>query len=181
MSLKKRMLLIPSQIAIGVVVVLFGILVYLFVFKKFIWEILIADRITHGFWVALFLILSIGITYGLMVVGTTEGIRYIGRKFNREVPFKPVCSGAFLGAPAVVGLYALLDVPWEIFGSQNLIVNLIIPIFKLISFIVSLPIYCWDMIGLHMGILYALAIPIGAIMGYRISKKEASVIEHHEE
>lgn len=181
MSSKNRMLLIPSQVAIGVVVVLFGTLVYLFVFKKFIWEILIAERITHGFWVALFLILSIGITYGLMVVGTTEGIRFIGRKFNLDVPFKPVCSGAFLGAPAVVGLYALLDVPWGIFGNQNLIVNIIVPILTLISYILSFPIRCWELIGLPLWILYVLAIPIGAIMGYRISKKEVSVIENHEE
>ena len=181
MSSKKRLLLIPSQIAIGVIVVLFGILVYLFVFKMFIWEILIAERITHGFWISLLLILSIGITYGLMVVGTTEGIRYIGRKFNLEVAFKPVCSGAFLGAPAVVGLVALLDVPWGIFGNQNLIVNIIVPILALISYILSLPIRGWFLIGLPVEILYVLAIPVGAIIGYRISKKKVSVIEHHEE
>ncbi len=181
MSSKKRMLLIPSQVGIGVVVVLSGILVYLFIFKKFIWEVLIAERITHGFWIALFLILSIGITYGLIVVGSTEGIRYIGRKFNLEVPFKPVCSGAFLGAPAVVGLIALLDVPWEIFGNQNLIVNLIVPILELISNILSLPIRCWFLLRLPVEILYVLAIPVGAIIGSRISKKKVSVIDHHEE
>ncbi len=181
MSSKKRLLLIPSQVAIGVVVVLFGILVYLFVFKAFIWEILIAERMTHGFWISLLLILSIGITYGLMVVGTTEGIRYIGRKFNREVPFKSACSGAFLGAPAVVGLVALLNVPWEIFGNHNIIVNLIVPILVLISYILSLPIRCWLLLGLPVEILYVLAIPIGAIMGSRLPKKEVSGVEHHEE
>ena len=64
MSSKKRMLIIPLQIAVGVVVVLSGILIYLLVFKKFIWGILIAERITHGFWAAVLLILSMGITYG---------------------------------------------------------------------------------------------------------------------
>lgn len=181
MSSKNRILLIPFQIAIGVVVVLSGLLVYRFVVKKFIWEILIAERITHGFWVALLLILSIGITYGFMVVGATQGIRYIGRKFNLEVPFKPVCSGAFLGVPAVVGLVALLNVPWGIFGNQNIIVNLIVPILALISYILSLPIRGWFLIGLPVEILYLLAIPIGAIIGYRISKKEVSVIEQHED
>ncbi len=178
---KNRILLIPFQIAIGVVVVLSGLLVYLFVVKKFIWEVLITESITHGFWVALLLILSMGITYGFMVVGTTEGIRYIGRKFNLEVPFKPVCSGAFLGAPAVVGLVALLNVPWGIFGNQNIIVNMIVPILALISYILSLPIRGWFLIGLPIEILYLLAIPIGAIIGYIISKKEVSVIEHSEE
>ncbi len=178
---KTRILLIPFQIAIGVVVVLSGLLVYLFVVKKFIWEILIAERITHDFWIALLLIFSIGITYGFMVVGATVGIRYIGRKFNLEVPFKPVCSGAFLGAPAVVGLVALLNVPWEIFGNQNIIVNLIVPILALISYILSLPIRGWFLIGAPIEILYLLAIPIGAIIGYRISKKEVTAKKHLED
>ena len=181
MSSKNRILLIPFQVAIGVVVVLFGILIYQFVVKWFIWEILIAERITHGLWVSLLLIFSIGITYGLMVVGATEGIRYIGRKFNLEVPFKPVCSGAFLGAPAVVGLVALTNVPWGIFGNQNVIVNLIVPILALISYILSLPIRGWLLIGLPVEILYLLAIPIGAIIGYRVSKKEVLEIEHQED
>ena len=181
MSSKNRVLLIPFQIAIGVVAVLSGSLVYLFVFKKLFWEMLITERITHGFWVGLFLIISIGITYGLMVVGASEGIRYIGRQYNLEVPFKPVCSGAFLGVPAVVGLVALLNVPWEIFGNQNLIINLIVPILELISYILSLPIRGWLLLRLPIEILYVFAIPIGAIIGYRISKQEVSKIDGQEE
>lgn len=177
---KNSILLILFQIAIGVVIVLFGSFVYLLVFKKLFWQLIIADRITHGFWVGLLLLISIGISYGLIVVCVGEGIRYVGRKFNIDIPFKPVCSGAFLGAPAVVGLIALLDVPWDIFGNQNLIINLIIPIFEIVAYVLSLPIRCWVWVRLPIEILYIIAIPIGAILGYRLSKREVRKIDVQE-
>ena len=168
MSKKNSILLTLSQIAIGGVITVAGCLIYL-LFKEFFWQMLIGDGITHGFWVGLFLLLSIGCTYGAIIVGVTEGIRFAGRKFGIDIPFKPVCSGAFLGAPAIVGLLALRNVPWEIFGTQNVVLNIIIPVFQTIAFLLSLPIRAWIMLRIPVEILYVVAIPIGAILGYQLS------------
>lgn len=177
---KDSILLILSQIAIGVAIVFFGSLVYLVIINKLFWQLIIADRVTHGFWVGLFLLISIGLSYGLIVVSVGQGIRYVGRRFNIEIPFKPVCSGGFLGAPAIVGLIALLDVPWDVFGNQNLIINLIIPIFEVVAFVFSLPIRGWRLLNLPVEILYIIAIPIGAVLGYRLSKREVREIDVQE-
>lgn len=180
MPIKNSILLILTQLAIGVVIVLFGSFVYLFIFNKLFWQLIIADRITHGFWVGLFLLISIGLSYGLIVLGVGEGVRYVGRRFNIEIPFKPVCSGAFLGAPAIVGLIALIDVPWDVFGNQNLIINLIIPIIEVVAYVLSLPIRGWLSLSLPAEVLYIVAIPIGAVLGYRLSKKEVRKIDVQE-
>lgn len=172
MSRKNSFLLTLSQIVIGGLITVAGSLIYLIIFKKFLWQVLIDERITHGFWVGLSLLISIGCTYGVIVVGVSEGIRFIGRKFGIDVPFKPVCSGAFLGAPAIVGLLALQNVPWEIFGTQNVIVALILPVFKTIALLLSLPVRAWLMLRFPVEILYVIAIPIGAILGSRLANIE---------
>lgn len=172
MSRKNSILLTLSQIGIGGVITLAGSLIYILIFKAFFWQLLIDDRITHGFWVGLLLLISIGISYGVIIVSVSEGIRFVGRKFGVDIPFKQVCTGAFLGAPAIVGLLALQSVPWEIFGTKNLIINLIIPIFEVIAFLLSLPIRVWLILRFPVLILYIIAVPVGAILGYRLSKKE---------
>lgn len=172
MSRKNSILLTLSQIGIGGVITIAGSLIYILIFKLFFWQTLIDDRISHGFWVGLLLLISIGCAYGIIVVGVSEGIRFVGRKFGIDVPFKPVCSGAFLGAPAIVGLLALQNVPWDIFGTQNIILNIILPLFKTVAFLLSLPIKVWLMLRLPVEILYVLAIPLGAILGYQLSNRE---------
>jgi len=169
MSQKKRFLLTLSQIAVGVVITLIGSMIYLLFFKKLIWQLLIDEKIMHGFWVGLLLLISMACTYGGIVVGVTEGIRAVGRYFGTNIPFKSVCSGAFLGAPAIVGLLALRNIPWDIFGTRNVILNLLIPLFEVIAFILSLPIRVWLLLGLPVVILYVFAVPIGAILGYWLS------------
>lgn len=166
---KDNILLTLIQITVGVFITLIGCLVYYFVFNKLIWQILINDRITHGFWVGLFLLISIALSYGLIIVCVTEGTRHVGRYFGYHIPFRPVCAGAFLGAPAIVFLLSLRNIPWDIFGTQNIILTIILPIFKTIAFLLSLPIRVLLMLGLPVLMLYVLAIPIGAILGYRLS------------
>lgn len=172
MSPKNSILLTLSQIAIGCVITAAGGLVYFLIFNKFIWQTLIDSRIVHGFWVGLLLLISIGCSYGVIVVGVSEGIRFVGRKFGINVPFKSVCSGAFLGAPAIVGLLALLNIPWDDLQTQNLVVNSLIPVFEIVAFILSLPVRVWIMLRFPEEILYIIAVPIGAILGYRLSKIE---------
>ena len=178
---KKSILLTLIQIAVGVVITIGGSMIYYIVFNKLIWQVLIDDRITHGFWVGLLLLISIALSYGVVIVGVTEGIRFVGRYFGHNIPFRPVCSGAFLGAPAIVGLLALQNVPWhDIFGTQNILLTLILPIIRAISFILSLPVKGWLMLGLPILLLYLLAIPVGAILGYRLAGMDKAEVDIQE-
>ena len=171
---KNGILLLLGQIATGGILGLVGGWVCLFIFEDFIWRVLIGDRISHGFWVGLFLIIAIGITYGVVVVGTSVGMRFVSQKFGVDVPLKRLCSGAFLGPPAVVGMLALLNVPWEIFGKPNLILGLLIPMLKVLAYIVSLPMRGWVSVGLPVEVWYILSIPLGGILGYKIAAVEGT-------
>ncbi len=165
---KNNITLILGQIATGGVIGLVGGWVCLFVFDNFIWQVVLGDRVNHGFWVGLFLLISLVITYGVVIVGASVGMRFVGQKFDVDIPLRSLCSGAFLGPPAVVGLLALLNVPWEIFGKPNLILALLIPVLKTVAYLVSLPMRGWVSVGLPVEIWYVLAVPIGAIVGYRL-------------
>ncbi len=165
---KNSVTLTLGQIATGSIIGLIGGWVCLFVFENFIWQVLLGDRVNHGFWVGLFLLISLVITYGVVIVGAGVGMRFVSQRFGVDIPLRPLCSGAFLGPPAVVGLLALLNVPWEIFGKPNLILALLIPMLKTLAYIISLPMRGWVSAGLPVEIWYILAVPIGAILGYRL-------------
>ena len=165
-----------GQIATGGIIGLLGGWICLFVFENLIWQILIGDRVNHGFWIGLFLLVSLGVTYGVVIMGAGVGMRYVSQKFGVDIPLKPLCSGAFLGPPAVVGLLALLNVPWEIFGKPNLILALLIPVLKALAYIVSLPMRGWVSLGLPVTVWYILAVPLGAILGYRLASVEDTEI-----
>jgi hypothetical protein len=165
-----------GQIAAGSIIGLVGGWICLLVFDNFIWQVLLGDWVRHGFWVGLFLLISLGISYGTMILGASEGIRFVSRKFGVNIPLRRLCSGAFLGPPAVVGLLALLDVPWEIFGRPNLILALLLPVLKTLAYIVSLPMRGWVSLNLPVEIWYILSVPIGAILGYRLAAVENTEI-----
>ena len=173
---KHSVTLTLGQIATGGIIGLVGGWVCLFIFENFIWQMLIGDRVTHGFWVGSSLLVSLGVTYGVVIMGAGVGIRFVSQKFDVDIPLKPLCSGAFLGPPAVVGLLALLNVPWEIFGKPNLILALLIPVLKALAYIVSLPMRGWVSLGLPVAVWYILAVPLGAILGYRLASVESSEI-----
>ena len=169
---KNSIILTLGQIATGGIIGLVGGWICLFVFENLIWQVLIGDRVNHGFWIGLFLLVSLGVTYGVVIIGAGIGMRYVSQKFGVDIPLKPLCSGAFLGPPAVVGLLALLNVPWEIFGKPNLILALLIPVLKTLAYIISLPMRGWVSLGLPVTVWYILAVPIGAILGYRLASVE---------
>ena len=173
---KNNITLTLGQIAVGSIIGLAGGWICLLIFENLIWQFLLGNRVSHGFWVGLFLLISLGVTYGIVIVGTSTGIRFVSRKFSVNIPLKPLCSGAFLGPPAVVGLLALLNVPWEIFGRPNLILALLLPILKTLAYIVSLPMRGWVHLGLPVEIWYVLAVPIGAILGYRLTPVEKTEV-----
>lgn len=168
-SMKKNNITLSlGQIATGGIIGLIGGWVCLFVFENFIWQVLLGDRVNHGFWVGLFLLISLVITYGVVIMGAGVGIRFVSQRFGIDIPLKSLCSGAFLGPPAVVGLLGLLNVPWEIFGKPNLILALLIPVLKTLAYVISSPMRGWLYLGLPVEIWYILAVPIGAIVGYRL-------------
>ena len=169
---KNNITLTFGQIAAGSVIGLAGGWICLLIFENLIWQFLLGNRVSHGFWVGLFLLISLSVTYGIVIVGASAGIRFVSRKFGADISLKPLCSGAFLGPPAVVGLLALLNVPWEIFGRPNLILALLLPVLKALAYIVSLPMRGWVHLGLPVEIWYILAVPIGAILGYRLTPVE---------
>ena len=169
---KKSVMLTLGQVATGGIIGLVGGWVCLFVFENLVWQVLLGDRVNHGFWVGLFLLISLVVTYGVVIMGAGVGMRFVSQKFGIDIPLKPLCSGAFLGPPAVVGLLALLNVPWEIFGKPNLILALLIPVLKTLAYVVSLPMRGWVSIDLPVEIWYILAVPIGAIFGYRLAGVE---------
>ena len=169
---KNNITLTLGQIAAGSIVGLAGGWICLLIFENLIWQFLLGSWVSHGFWVGLFLLISLSVTYGIVVVGASIGIRFVSRKLGTDIPLKPLCSGAFLGPPAVVGLLALLNVPWEIFGRPNLILALLLPVLKTLAYIVSLPMRGWVHLGFRVEIWYILAIPIGAILGYRLTPVE---------
>ncbi|MCY3551534.1 MAG: hypothetical protein OXH39_13820 [Candidatus Poribacteria bacterium] len=166
---KKGIALTLGQIVAGSLVGLVGGWVCLLIFDDFIWQVLLGNKVRHGFWVGLLLLLSLGITYGVVIVGASAGIRFVSQRFGVNIPLKPLCSGAFLGPPAVVGLLALLNVPWEIFGRPNLVLALLLPVLKTLAYVVSLPMRGWVSLGLPVEVWYILAVPIGAILGYRLT------------
>jgi len=169
---KSSVTLTLGQIAAGSVVGLLGGWICLLVFENFIWEVLLGDRVRHGFWVGLLLLISLSVWYATVIIGASQGIRFVSQKFGINIRLKPLCSGAFLGPPAVVGLLALLNVPWEIFGRPNLILALILPLLKALAYVISLPMRGWVSLGLPVEIWYILAVPIGAILGYRLAAAE---------
>ena len=166
---KNNITLTLGQIAAGSIVGLAGGWICLLIFENLIWQFLLESRVGHGFWVGLFLLISLSATYGIVIVGASTGIRFVSRKLGTDIPLKPLCSGAFLGPPAVVGLLALLNVPWEIFGRPNLILALLLPVLKTLAYIVSLPMRGWVHLGFPVEIWYILAVPVGAILGYRLT------------
>ena len=169
---KNNITLTLGQIAAGSIVGLAGGWICLLIFENLIWQFLLGSWVSHGFWVGLFLLISLSVTYGIVVVGASIGIRFVSRKLGTDIPLKPLCSGAFLGPPAVVGLLALLNVPWEIFGRPNLILALLLPVLKTLAYIVSLPMRGWVHLGFPVEIWYILAVPVGAILGYRLTPME---------
>ena len=170
MSRKNEIRLTLSQIFLGAVVGLVGGGLCLFIFEKFFWGIIIADRVQHGFWIGLFLLISFGITYGATVAGVAESVRFAGLKFSVHIGRRGTYQGAFLGAPAIVALMSLLNIQWAELIPQNLLISLLLPVFRVLAFLISLPLRVLLLLRCPPELLYILAAPIGAILGYRLSR-----------
>jgi hypothetical protein len=169
MSKRNAVFLTLGQVALGGVIGLASGWVCLFILQHLIWGALIGERIQHGFWIGAFLLITFGAAYGCAVVGAGEGVRLVGQRFGVSVDRNNAYRGAFLGAPAVVALISLLNIQWGAIIAPNMLIYLLLPVVHLISYIVSLPVRIFvDWLNFPPELLYVLAVPIGAILGYRI-------------
>ncbi len=171
MSKKNAILLTLSQIALGGIAGLVTGWVSLFIFEDLIGRV-VSAYMQHGFWVGLFLLVSFGAAYGSAVVGAGEGVRLAGRWFGVDIDRKKAYQGAFLGAPTIVALMSLINIHWGEIIAPNLLIYILLPIARLIAFIVSLPILVLtEWLKIRPELLYIVAVPVGAILGYRLDAK----------
>ena len=116
------------------------------------------------------LLISFGVTYGITVAGVAESARFAALKFGAQIARKGAYQGAFLGAPAIVAFMSLLNIHWAELIPQNLLIKLLLPVFQLLAFVISLPLRILLSLNCPPGLLYIVAAPIGAILGYRLSR-----------
>ena len=168
MSKKNAILLTLSQIALGGIVGLVAGWVSLFIFQNLIGRV-VSTYVQHGFWMGLFLLISFGVAYGSAVAGVGEAVRLAGRWFGVEIDRKKAYQGAFLGAPTIVALMSLINIHWGGIIAPNLLIHILLPIARLIAFIVSLPVLVLtEWLRFPPELLYIVAAPVGAILGYRL-------------
>jgi hypothetical protein len=169
MPRKRTIVLTVSQIALGGSIGLASGCLCRLIVELLLWKGLIGDRVQHGFWVSLLLLISFGVTYGGALAGVAEGVIFAGRRFGVSVDRKRTYQGAFLGAPAIVALMSLLNIHWEALVASNLLFYILLNVAQLLAFIISLPLRILLAVKCPPELLYIVAAPIGAILGYRLS------------
>lgn len=173
MSKKNAILLTLSQLALGGIAGLVAGGVSLFIFQNLIGRA-VNTYVQHGFWIGLFLLISFGVSYGSAVAGVGEAVRLAGRWFGVEIDRKTAYQGAFLGAPTIVAMMSLINIHWGGIIAPNLLIHILLPIARLIAFIVSLPVLVLtEWLIIPPKLLYIAAAPIGAILGYRLNSNHA--------
>lgn len=169
MPRKRTIVLTVSQIALGGSIGLASGWLCRLIVELLLWNGLIGDRVQHGFWVSLLLLISFGVTYGSALAGVAEGVIFAGRRFGVSIDRKRTYQGAFLGAPAIVALMSLLNIHWEALVASNLLFYILLNVAQLLALIISLPLRILLAVKCPPELLYIVAAPIGAILGYRLS------------
>ena len=172
MPRRKTIALTASQIALGGSIGLACGWLCQFIVELLVWKGLIGDRVQHGFWVGLLLLISFGVTYGIALAGVAEGVIFAGRRFGVSIDRKRTYQGAFLGAPAIVALMSLLNIHWEALVASNLLFYILLNIAQLLALVLSLPLRILLTIKCPPELLYVVAAPIGAILGYRLGAEQ---------
>ena len=154
---------------------------YLFTNNLFL-QVIIGDRIQHGFWIGFFTLAAFLLTYGLGVVGVAYGVKRVAQQFGQDCNLRHVWQGAFLGPPTLAVLIMITKLDWQTliesmsgvgslqyqskFGFHTLFHLLILVIRPIASFL-SLPVHLLLKIGLPPELLYTVSAPVGGILGYR--------------
>ena len=168
MPRKRTIALTASQIVLGGSIGLASGWLCRLIVELLLWKGLIGDRVEHGFWVGLLLLISFGVTYGVALAGVAEGVIFAGRRFGVSIDRKRTYQGAFLGAPAIVALMSLLNIHWEALAGSNLLFDILLILAQLLALIISLPLRILLEVKCPPEFLYIVAAPIGAILGYRL-------------
>ncbi len=179
MPRKKTIALTASQIVLGGAIGLASGWICCLLVELLFWNGLIGDRVQHGFWVGLLLLISFGMAYGSALAGVAEGVIFAGHRFSANVDRKRAYQGAFLGAPAIVALMSLLNIHWEALVASNVLFYILLNIAQLLALIISLPLRILLAIKCPPELLYVVAAPIGAILGYRLDmeRKRTTAVE----
>jgi len=162
----------------GVILVSAG---YLFTNNLFL-QVIIGDRIQHGFWIGFFTLAAFLLTYGLGIAGVAYGVKRVAQQFGQDCNLRHVWQGAFLGPPTLAVLIMITKLDWQTliesmsgvgslqyqsqFGFHTLF-RLLILVIRPIASLLSLPVFLLLKIGLPPELLYIISAPIGGIIGYR--------------
>ena len=141
MPRKRTIVLTASQIALGGSIGLASGWLCRLIVELLLWRGLIGDRVQHGFWVGLLLLISFGVTYGIALAGVAEGVIFAGRRFGVSIDRKRTYQGAGLpwcscdSSVDVTAEYSL-GMHWL---PSNLLFYILLNIAQLLALIISPP------------------------------------------
>jgi len=160
-----------AQIGLGTVLGLFGGLVGYYLVNNLIWKYFLANVVNNGLIVSLLQLLSFLAIYGFAVVCIGEGVRFIeSLKHNKNsIPRSDFYRGAFMGAPAIIALLSITNIDWSSMSGIVFPFNIIFGIVYAIVFVLTIPIKIITYF-IPIEILYVIVAPIGAVIGYKLSK-----------
>jgi len=175
MSKGNTAVLTLAQILLGSLLGLAGGGLSWFIFERLLWRGGLykpppgTPIVSGGILLGIPMLITILLAYGITVVCVGEGIRlatYWIEKKNLER--HNIYQGAFLGAPAAAALMSMATYDWN---SMDMGFNpLIIGIIHIISALISFPVKILLLLRCPPELLLIIAAPIGAILGYRLSK-----------
>lgn len=165
------------QIALGAVLGLLGGMVIYFLLNNLIWNQFLAKFIDNGLIASIFTLIFFAAIYGFAVVCTGESIRFIeSLKGKVTVPRTDIYRGAFMGAPAIIALLSITNIDWGSMSGIIFPLNILFGIVYAIVFVLTVPIKIIIRV-IPTEVVYVIAAPIGAIIGYKISEFNKEVEE----
>lgn len=161
-----------AQIGLGAVLGLLGGLLVYFLVNNLIWEKFLANVVNNGLIASVLLLISFLAIYGFAVVCTGESVRFIeSMKYQdkKPIPRNDFYRGAFMGAPAIMALLSITNIDWASMSGIVFPFNIVFWVIYAIVFVLTIPIKIITRV-VPTEILYVVMAPIGAIIGYKLSK-----------
>jgi len=170
-----------AQIAFGGAVgAIVGFIAYL-IMGTLLWGKLLAPVLPSGILYAIPLLITFLITYGVIVVCVGEAVRRVTYWMRKEILLrKIVYQGVFLGIPAAAALISMATYDWSSMDMGLFPGTFIIGVIRIIATIVSLPVKVLLFFKFPPLLMYIIAAPTGAIIGYRLAESEESSEEAKE-
>jgi len=173
MSKNGTAVLTLAQIAFGGATgAVIGLIGY-FIMGSLLWGKLLAHVISGGVFYAIFVLITFLITYGVVVVCVGEAVRLVAYWMQKEtIPRKIVYQGVFLGIPAAAALISMATYDWSSMDMGLFPGTFILGIIRIIASIVSAPVKVLLFFKFPPILMYIIAAPVGAIVGYRLAAPE---------